>query len=135
MDGFEPIPERLRERLREVAGDGPAGSWVRLPGHDSRDDELEALGMLEALRRHRSGGGLARVTARGASYEADLAAWEAERDERRAAQAWQASAERAEAAEKEERSRRHDWHLNLVNGVYTAVGAIIGAVLTHVLGG
>ena len=75
MPAFEPIPERLRERLHEVAGDEPAGSMVRLPGWDSRDDELEALGMLEVVSRYLSGGGLARVTSRGASYEADLAAW------------------------------------------------------------
>ena len=135
MPAFEPMPERLRERRHEVAGDEPAGSMVRLPGWDSCDGELEALGMLEVVSRYLSGGGLARVTSRGASYEADLAAWEEERDQRRAVQAWQASQEKAEAADREHRVFLHDWHLNLVNGVYAIAGAAVGSVLTHVLGG
>ena len=125
MPAFEPMPERLRERLHEVAGDEPAGSMVRLPGWDSRDDELEALGMLEVVSRYLSGGGLARVTSKGASYEADLAAWEDERDQRRAAQAWQASQERAQAAEREHRVFLHDCQIAVFGGVCTLLGSLL----------
>lgn len=135
MPAFEPMPERLRERLREVAGDEPAGSMVRLPEWDSRDDELEALGMLEVVSRYLSGGGLARVTSRGASYEADLAAWEGERDQRRAAQAWQASQERAEAADREHRVFLHDWQIAAFGGACTLLGSALTLVASCAMGG
>lgn len=135
MPAFEPMPERLRERLREVAGDEPAGSMVRLPEWDSRDDELEALGMLEVVSRYLSGGGLARVTSRGASYESDLAAWEEERDQRRAAQAWQASQEKAEAADREHRVFLHDWQIAAFGGACTLLGSALTLVASCAMGG
>lgn len=135
MPAFEPMPERLRERLHEVAGDEPAGSMVRLTGWDSRDDELEALGMLEVVSRYLSGGGLARVTSRGASYEADLAVWEEERDQRRAAQAWQASQERAQAAEREHRVFLHDWQIAAFGGACTLLGSVLTLVASCAMGG
>lgn len=40
--------------------------------------------------------------------------------------------EREEEGEKEK--RRHDWKLNIVNGIYAVVGAVLGAVVGFVLG-
>lgn len=134
MSAFEPMPQRLRDRLREVAGDAPAGSWLRLAQADSRDSELEALGMLEGVRHYVSGGGMAVLTSRGASYEADLAAWEAECDQARAARAWEASQARAEEFERDDRARRHDWHINLVNGAYAVGGSVVTLLIQWMLG-
>lgn len=135
MEEFKPLPDDLRERLRQVAGGPPAGAMLRLPDFDARDDALQALGMLDGLHRYASGdGGRATLTWLGASYEESLSAYEGERDRQMAADAWKESAGKAEAAEAERRRFRHDWGLNVVTGTYTVAGVVIGWLLAQ-LGG
>lgn len=134
MTVFEPMPEALRVRLRELCGMAQPGTQLRLAALDERDEGLEALGMIDVGRRYLDGGGLARVTWRGATYEADLAAWEAERSQARAAEVWKASQERAEAFERDERARRHDWHTTAFTAACSAATGILGVVLGWFLG-
>lgn len=116
--GFEPLPPALAARLDFVRGLGGEGELVEVPTLNSEYDELVASGHLAMYHEYLNGTGLVSLTARGARYREDLAAYL----ERRAA--WEAARERASRDE-----RAHDWRLNIVNGVVAIVAAIIGYLL------
>lgn len=121
--GFTPLPDRLAQRLHDISQGNDAGSYFDLPDFDDRDDELERLGYLSNVRRYLSGNGIALLTSKGACYEDELRGYLERRGRYE-----------EEQREEERRSRRHDWKLNVVNGVYGIAGIVVGAILGWLLG-
>lgn len=123
--GFTPLQPRLADLLRYVLSitDNGAQRSVKVEPCGTEYDELLNLGYLRSVSRYLSGGALVTVSDKGARYFEEEAAYR----ERKAA--WE---EQLEDERKKEHT--HDWHLNIVNGVYTIVGALIGYLLGWIAG-
>lgn len=123
--GFTPLQPRLADLLRYVLSitDNGAQRSVKVEPCGTEYDELLNLGYLRSVSRYLSGGALVTVSDKGARYFEDEAAY------RERKEAWE---EQLEDERKKEHA--HDWRLNIVNGVYTIVGALIGYLLGRIAG-
>lgn len=123
--GFVPLQPRLADSLRYVLSitDNGSARSVKVEPCGSEYDELKDLGYLTGLTRYISGGALVTVSDKGARY------FEEEQAYRDRKAAWER--QREEDTKKE---HAHDWRLNVVNGVYAIVAAIIGFILGRITG-
>lgn len=115
--GFDPLLPPLEERLLSL-GDHSEGEVVEVDRLSTEYEELVASGHLSRYQPYISGAGTVIFTAKGARYASDKAGYDSRR------RAWEEAARRAEGD-----ARAHDWRLNVVNGVYAIVAALLGYLL------
>lgn len=123
--GFIPLQPRLADLLRYVLSITDNGSKrsVMVEPCGTEYDELRDLGYLKSVTQYISGGALITISDKGVRYFEEEAAYR----ERKVA--WE---EQLEDERKKENA--HDWRLNIVNGVYAIVGALIGYLLGWIAG-
>ena len=123
--GFVPLQPRLADSLRHISSvtDNGVRRSVKIEPCGTEYDELLDLGYLSSVTRYISGGALVTMSDKGIRYF----------DEERA---YQDRKRRWESRRKEEtrEEHAHDWRLNIVNGVYAIVAAIIGFILGRITG-
>lgn len=135
-EGFKPLPEDLRGRLRELCRQSGPGDPAVIEDFGPCDDALSERGMVDVLETSYMGTtAMVEVTWHGARYEQSLAEWERERAEAAALEAWKASQDRAERAEREYRVFLHDWQLAVFGGACTLLGSALTLIVSCALGG
>lgn len=123
--GFTPLQPRLADLLRYVLSITDNGSKrsVMVEPCGTEYDELRDLGYLKSVTQYISGGALITISDKGVRYFEEEAAYR----ERKAA--WEEQLE-----DERRKEHAHDWRLNIVNGVYAIVGALIGYLLGRIAG-
>lgn len=126
--GFAPLEPALHDLMIEIPFDEEGDFTVK----DAYDDAgaykmLKNLGYLETVSVDFYGNIYGGVSAKGRRYKEDFEAWKQRKRD------WEEGQRAAHEAEIKA-ARAHDWRLNVVNGVYALVAAVLGVVLGYLLG-
>lgn len=126
--GFAPLEPALHDLMIEIPFDDEGDFKVQ----DAYDDAgtykmLKSLGYLETVSVDFSGNIYGSASTKGRRYKEDFEAWKQRKRD------WE-EAQRASHEAEVKAARAHDWRLNVVNGAYALVAAVLGVVLGYFLG-
>lgn len=131
---LDPAHDEELLRVCQMAEPDDKNHGFSFPGDESICEELKELGYLSYVSLYIGGGCAGAVSSKGLRYPADRAAWEERRntweEKRRIENEIEDKRRDAELAA----DRKHDWHLNIVNGVYSIVSVVIGGILGYFIG-
>ncbi len=125
--GFSPLEPALHDVLMSMEFD-ENGSFCTFDFNNlTVYKELEQLGFLCNVIADMSGNVCCCATTKGRRYSSDFSAWEKRLED------WERKNKEQHEQEREQ-DKRHNWKLNIVNGVYAIVAACIGALIGYFLG-